>query len=301
MRAGLLQIVMTTCCCFSCSSMAGNDADVATQPGKRYTYKGSAGSSQQLEIYFPENHDPSIHKVPGLILFHGGGWTGGSLNQFRAAAQYFASRGLVAATANYRMLSRTEAARLSPEESRKRVCITDAKSAIRWMKQNADKLGIDPHKVISGGGSAGGHVSVLATTNPNIDDPLDPQGIDTSVVAYLLFNPAFSPDDEADPEVNVLLHVHADFPPAVVFFGTEDEWRDGWEAVNAKLRRLGNENIEIWTAENQHHGFFNKQPWRDLTLVAADRFLVRHGLLKGQPKIPAGSQGGEQLIKAEHF
>ena len=116
-----------------------------TSPGKVYVYKHSAGRPRELEIYFPPNHDPqkTEAKVPGLILFHGGGWSGGSLTQFRTACQYFASRGVVAVTANYQMLSGEEAKQLRPGESRKRVCITDAKSAIRWFKQHADELGVD--------------------------------------------------------------------------------------------------------------------------------------------------------------
>jgi acetyl esterase len=51
-----------------------------------------------MEIYFPPNHDPAKSKAPGMILFHGGGWGGGSLGQFRIACAYFASRGLVCAT-----------------------------------------------------------------------------------------------------------------------------------------------------------------------------------------------------------
>ena len=66
--------------------------------GKPYIYKTSAGMERQMEIYFPPNHDASKSKMPGMILFHGGGWGSGSLGQFRIACAYFASRGLVCAT-----------------------------------------------------------------------------------------------------------------------------------------------------------------------------------------------------------
>ena len=66
--------------------------------GKPYIYKHSAGKPRQMEICFPPQHDPAKAKVPGMILFHGGSWTGGSLSQFRIACAYFASRGLVCAT-----------------------------------------------------------------------------------------------------------------------------------------------------------------------------------------------------------
>ena len=87
-------------------------------PGKPYIYKESAGKPRQMEIYFPPGHDPAKAKVPGMILFHGGAWGGGSLGQFRIACAYFASRGLVCATAEYQMLSKDEAAKLPAGETK---------------------------------------------------------------------------------------------------------------------------------------------------------------------------------------
>lgn len=280
------------------TSLAARKADDDAPPGKVYVYKHSAGKPRQMEIYFPEGHDPAKAKVPGVILFHGGGWTGGGLSQFRAACHYLAGRGLVAATAEYQMLSKADATKLPAGETKKRVCITDAKSAIRWFKQKAGELGIDPARIITGGGSAGGHVSALATLNPGLNDPQDPKDIDTSVVAYLWFNPAFTAADRDDPEVDVLRHLAADMAPAIAFFGTADTaWLPGFEAAHAKLKAIGNTTTELWLANGQGHGFFNRDPWRTVALIAADRFLVERGLLLGEPSL-ASPAGGEKLLRA---
>jgi acetyl esterase/lipase len=273
-------------------------ASAKTLPGKVYTYKQSAGKPRNMEIHFPPNHDPAKSKVPGLILFHGGGWTGGTLDQFRAACAYFASRGLVCATAEYRMVNKDEAAKLPNGESRKSICVTDAKSAIRWFKQHAGELGIDPARIITGGGSAGGHISALATMNPGLNDPADPKDINTSVVAYLWFNPAFSPADDKDPEIDILKHLKADLPPAIVFFGDQDSWKKGWDQAQAKWQSLGTKSIELQIAPGQAHSFFNKEPWRTLTFIAADKFLVKHGLLTGEPTLHAPATG-EKLVAAQ--
>jgi acetyl esterase len=262
------------------------EAPAKTPAGKVYTYKKSAGKPREMEIYFPPNHDPSKSKVPGLILFHGGGWSSGTLDQFRAACAYFASRGLVCATAEYQMLGKS-ASKLPAGESKKRVCVTDGKSAIRWFKQHAGELGIDPKRIITGGGSAGGHISALATMNPALNDPADPKDINTDVVAYLWFNPAFSPDDTKDPEINILRQLKADLPPAIVFFGDQDPWKKGWDIAHAKWEELGTQTIDLQIAPGQSHSFFNKAPWRSVTLIAADRFLVKHGLLTGEPTLQA--------------
>ena len=266
--------------------------------GKPYTYKKSAGKPRQMEIYFPPNHDPSKAKVPGVILFHGGGWGAGTLSQFRLACAYFASRGLVCATAEYQMLSGPATKKLPAGESRKRVCVTDAKSAIRWFKQHASELGIDPKRIITGGGSAGGHISALATLNPGLNDPADPKDIDTSVVAYLWFNPAFAPDDDKDAEIDVLRYVKPGLAPAIVFFGDQDTWTKGWDVAQAKWQALGNQTLALQIAPGQSHSFFNKEPWQTLTLIAADRFLVKLGLLTGEPTKTAPASG-DKLIPAE--
>lgn len=262
--------------------------------GKVYTYKQTEGKKQVIEVHFPKGHDPSKDTVPGIIMFHGGGWGSGSRAQFRYLCHYFASRGIVAATASYQLANKKKQA---GEGSFKRVCITDAKSAIRWYKQNADKLGIDPKHIITGGGSAGGQICLLATTNPGLNDPRDPEDYDTSVVAYLLFNPALTASDAKDPQVNFLKHLKSDLPPAIVFFGTEDKWLKGWKPAIKKMNKLGVKNIDSWAAKGKGHSFFNKQPWADVTIKACDEFLIKHGLLKGQPTLK-DPKTGEVLTKS---
>ncbi len=296
-----MKTLITLFFCTLCgASLAGAEA---TRPesdapaGKPYVYKTSAGKQRRMEIFFPPNHDPEKARVPGMILFHGGGWKGGTLAQFRRACGYFASRGLVCATAEYQMLGKAGLAKLPRGESCKRVCVTDAKSAIRWFKQHAAELGIDPARIITGGGSAGGHISALATMNPGLNDPADPGDIDTKVVAYLWFNPAFAPTDKADPEIDILTHLKADLPPAIAFFGDKDRWKPGWDAAHAKWKSLRVKTIDLRIAEGKPHGFFNNEPWQAVTLIAADGFLVKHGLLTGPPTLEPPA-GGERLVAA---
>jgi acetyl esterase/lipase len=267
-----------------------------TPPGKEYIYKTSGGKERRMEIYFPPGHDAAKAKVPGIILFHGGGWSSGDLSQFRWACAYFAGRGLVCATVEYQMHGKQGVAKLPKGESKKRVCVTDAKSAIRWFKKNAAELGVDPNRIITGGGSAGGHISALATLNPGLNDPADPKDIDTGVIAYLWFNPAFAPDDSGDAEIDILRHMKKDMAPSIVFFGDKDTWKPGWDAAYAKWKETGVTNIDLRIAAGQPHGFFNTEPWRTVTLIAADEFLVKQGLLSGKSTL-AMPATGEKLIK----
>ena len=266
--------------------------------GKVYVYKQVDGVNREMEVYFPKGHDASKNTVPGIILFHGGGWGGGSRVAFAYQCNYFASRGMVAATVTYRLRTKEDQAALTEGQSTKRVCIPDVKSAIRWFKQHAKELGVDPNRIVPGGGSAGGHISLLGTTNPGLNDPNDPKEIDTSVAAYVLFNPALSKSDAKDPDVDFLQHLNAGFGPAIVFFGSEDKWLiNGWTPAVAKMKSLGITSVEMQIAEGQTHAFFNKQPWKDLTLIAADEFLTELGYLQGKPTLSMPNTGEKLSAK----
>jgi acetyl esterase len=265
--------------------------------GKVYTYKETDEGKRELEVYFPKGHSTAKKPVPAIIFFHGGGWGGGSRDVFKYQCAYFASRGIVAATVTYRLATKKAKAAMKGKGSHKRLCIPDAKSAIRWVKQHADELGVDPDRLIISGGSAGGHIGLIATSNPSLNHPDDPEGFDTSVAAMVLFNPALSVDDAKDSEIDFIQHLKPGAPPAIAFFGSKDKWLKGWNPTYAKWKSLEKSVIEVQIAEGQGHAFFNSQPWADLTLVAADQFLQEQGLLKGAPTLPK-PPGGEKLDPA---
>ena len=75
------------------------------------------------------------------MFFFGGGWKNGSYLQFVAQSDYFASRGMVAASADYRIESIHHT---TPDK-----CVEDAKSAVRYLRQHASELGLDPDKVVA--------------------------------------------------------------------------------------------------------------------------------------------------------
>lgn len=277
----------------------GKAERVSGPNGKVYTYKEIGGIKRELEVYFPERHDLSGDPLPAIIFFHGGGWGGGTRDAFKYQCDYFASRGLVAVTVTYRLATKEAVAALKGNVSRKRICIPDAKSAIRWVKQNAEELGVDPNRLVAAGGSAGGHISLIATSNPRLNDPNDPGDIDTSVAARVLFNPALSSSDAADPEIDFIRHLKSGAPPAIVFFGSEDKkWLEGWNPTYEKWKGLEGTEVKMEIAEGEKHAFFNSQPWADLTLISADKFLSGLGFLKGDPTL-LNPETGEVLVLSE--
>src|SRR5215472_8079577 len=189
-------------------------------------YKTTPQGDLKINLYFPEGWKPGDHR-PAAVFFFGGGFVSGTPGQFTSTAEYFASRGLVAASAEYRIRNKHQT---GPEKS-----IEDAKSTVRWLRINARPLGIDPGRIIAGGGSAGGTCATFAAYNTTYE----PEGEDMSVSsrpdALVLYNPAlgfpadtsrFTPQEKK--QVNELgefiaaWNVTKGGPPAILFFGTED-------------------------------------------------------------------------------
>ncbi len=264
------------------------------------TYKTIGQTNLQLYIFTPKDHTPT-NRRPAIVFFFGGGWTSGSPQQFDKQCQYFASRGMVAITADYRVASRQHA---KPAQ-----CVADAKSAIRWVRKNAARLGVDLNRVVAAGGSAGGHLAGCIAVVPALDEP----GEDTSVSgvpdAAILFNPALvlapleglnlegfgsrlnAPRLGVEPErLSPAHHVRAGAPPMIVFHGKADTTVPyaTSEAFAAKMKAAGN-RCELVGFEGQGHGFFNygrgdNQLFLE-TLKLADQFLASLGYLSGPPHV----------------
>jgi acetyl esterase/lipase len=69
---------------------------------------------------------------------------------------------MVAMVADYRVKSRNNVTANK--------CVADAKSAIRWVREHASELGVDPNKIAAGGGSAGGHLAAATATLSKFDE-----------------------------------------------------------------------------------------------------------------------------------
>jgi acetyl esterase/lipase len=205
---------------------------------------------------------------------------------------------MVAATADYRIKSKHQS---TPVQS-----VEDAKSAVRWMRSKSAELGIDPHKLAAGGGSAGGHLAAATGLCPGLDAEGEDKSISSRPDAMVLFNPVvdmsaaiatkYLPGTEEEREktaktISPIAYLTKDAPPAVLFFGTSDQLAAQGKAYLAKAESLG-VKTELYLAEGMPHGFFNKAPWQESTLRQADLFLASIGYLKGEPTIAAPKDKG---------
>ena len=101
-----------------------------------------------------------------VVVFFGGGWVGGTPEQFRTQSEYLTTRGMVGIRVEYRVIPKDD-------KGPPTVCCADAKSAMRWARAHATELGIDPQRIGAGGGSAGGHLAAFVGLVAGQDDPQD--------------------------------------------------------------------------------------------------------------------------------
>lgn len=119
-----------------------------TIPGfKDYTYKQIDTITLKLLVKNPATFNIK-KRYPTIVFFYGGRWNSGNITQFKPHADYFASRGMITVLADYRVKTRHQT---TPFDA-----VADAKSAIRFLRQNSKRLNIDKEKIAASGGSAGG-------------------------------------------------------------------------------------------------------------------------------------------------
>ncbi len=110
---------------------------------------------EMLDLCYPIN---ASTPRPGVILIHGGGWTGGDKRTNDTFCSSLASQGFVAAAINYRLTPRY----LWPAQ------LIDAQLAVRWLRAKASFIHLNPQRLCAFGTSAGAHLSILLGTLPTI-------------------------------------------------------------------------------------------------------------------------------------
>ncbi|MHC4994792.1 MAG: alpha/beta fold hydrolase [Planctomycetota bacterium] len=116
------------------------------------TYAHYGDRTLEMDIYRPKG---AWGKLPAVVAIHGGGWSKGTRANYKHVAQALAARGYVAATISYRLSGE------APFPAQ----IEDCKAAVRFLRTNADRYGIDPENIGAIGSSAGGHLAALLATS----------------------------------------------------------------------------------------------------------------------------------------
>ena len=212
---------------------------------------------RQLKIDWTKPADwKATDRRAAVAFIHGGGWVGGQPGQFSEHSTELAKRGVVCFRIEYRLLKKKTS--VPPV-----TCTEDVSDAIRYIRSNSQKLGIDPNRLAAGGGSAGGH---LAAFLGMMDDPkID--GVSRKPNALCLFNPVYdngpgewgtSRVKKRFKEFSPAHNITSDDPPAIVFLGTKDNLIpvSTAERFRGNMKKAGVRS-ELYLYQGQPHGFFN--------------------------------------------
>jgi acetyl esterase len=239
------------------------------RPDEKIVY--AHNGNQELTLHaFRAKGQPDNKSAPALLLFHGGSWLAGGPEDMYPQCDYFSAQGFSCFSAQYRLGDKN-----IPDV---RGAVADARSALNYLIDNAEKLHIDPHQIAVGGGSSGGHLAAalgsgLPVTVSHYQKP----------AALLLYNPMLDlapgkPDHHLVKDyweqVSPYHHIDGDVPPVLILVGSQDLEVPvpTAEAFCTKVRSAGG-HCEIALYEGEGHGFYHKPKYREKTNQRIVKFL----------------------------
>ena len=238
------------------------------------------GDSLALHIFKPRNMQAG-EKRPAIVYFFGGGWKLGTPIQFYRECAYYASKGMVAVSVDYRIGYLHHS---TPFES-----FEDAKDAICWLRSHASDYQLDPDKIAVAGGSAGGHLAAALGTIGS--DETVPAGYrpNLSVLYYPVVDMVSRgygfPEIKRDFEkISPIHHVSEATPSTLILLGTKDPIVsvETIEAYQDKLLQKG-VDCELHLFEGAGHPIFlYRKPLTEeyyKVRKLTDDFLKRQGFL----------------------
>jgi len=183
---------------------------------------------EKLDLYIA--HGPERQDRPAVLFIHGGGFTGGDKAEYRSASVSadMARAGYVVVSCNYVLGSKTTPG-VWPQN------IHDCRQAVRWMRQHARELGINPDKIAVAGGSAGGYLALMVGLSDDRTGPGgDPQAKFPAKVAGVIDmygvtdfskhgkGAAAGMDPEAEKSLLPANNITPSNPPVLILHGTAD-------------------------------------------------------------------------------
>lgn len=247
-------------------------------------YKNTGQRNLSLDVFYPKNKNSEV--LPAVIMIHGGGWISGDKSLLHPLAAHVADQQYVVITPEYR---------LSPE-AKYPAAIYDVNSAIKWVKDQANRFDINPGKVSILGSSAGGQLAALAAAtagNPNFEDPADTSETSTTVQALVdvdgvlaFIHPVSEEGKSAGlwlggdkkkarktwMEASPLTHAGPCMPPTL-FIGSSNPRFLAGRIDMAEILQTHNIYTRTHLFEEAPHSFWLFHPWFEPTLEQVSEFL----------------------------
>ena len=245
-------------------------------------YKTKDGLPLVLTLYLPEKGTPPY---PTILFI--GGW------QFRSHAIYLAEKGIISACIEYRF----------PGDTFYPMGIENCKSAVRWLRANADIYGIDPEKIAAVGASARGYLAALLGTSGGVQK-LEGIGENSDyssrVNLVIAFSGIFDLEEayrtgsgnnidtdwidgtleefpEKYQEASPLSYIDEFDPPVLLLHGTDDELAPYEQSVRfSELLKKAGVPVELYTVDGARHTFSHSPHYYQLTLERMEEFIDKY-------------------------
>ena len=254
------------------------------------TYARYGDRTLEMDIYRPKG---AWGELPAIVCIHGGGWAKGSRVNHGVPAKALAARGYVAATISYRLSGEKQ----FPAQ------IQDCKAAVRFLRANARKFGINSDKIGALGLSAGGHLTALLATSGGVKE-LEGKGgnVDFSSTIQAAIPMGAQTDflSERTREISntkeiwqnflggsmeektatyrlasPLHHLDKNDPPVWFITGEKDDPSTHANAFRKRMKQLGIPS-DLTVIKGAPHPFLGRQDWFDETIDTADKFFAKH-------------------------
>jgi len=245
-------------------------------------YKNVNSTNCRMDIYYPTNVTTA---VPVVINMHGGGWNHGFKEEQGGFSTYF-NMGYAVANVEYRMTGEA----LAP------AAVEDVRGAMLYLLNHAAELNINKNKIIFQGGSAGGHLALIAgylTNNPLYDRDCVPYTGDYKIMAVIdKYGPSdlqnfmfygslvdwLGPHATDAAYINTLSplsYVNAQTPPTYLIHGDADPTVPYTQSVTlqAALQAAGVKNKFTTVPGGGHGGFtdaYNAQSENEITVFLTE-------------------------------
>jgi acetyl esterase/lipase len=214
------------------------------------TYKTVKGYSLDAHIFAPKGLGKD-DLLPAMVIFHGGSWYEGKPDW-----EFGYADSLVNVCIEYRTRYRYGSTVFDE--------VSDAKSAIRWLRMHAQEFHIDPHKIIATGNSAGAHLALCTAMADTLDEPDENKAVSSKPDALVLNSAGYDAtiyftesQKNAISKISPIHLVKENLPPMLIFHGTIDTDTPYKYAVDfvQKMKEKGN-LVRIQPIEGSGHAIW---------------------------------------------
>lgn len=262
--------------------------------------------NETLDAYLPP--ETFARPVPAVLLIHGGGWHGGDKARARELniGHTLSAAGYAVFSINYLLNVREQ----DPASGQFRIVhhawpqnLYDCKSALRYLRAESTRFGIDPERIAVMGGSAGGRLSQLLGATAGREE-FKNHGLYTEqsdavscILSFygdydirgskLAFFSHLPPEEAAakETEASAITYLDRHAPPVFITHGTADQIvpveRSRLLADHLKQLGVEHEYIEIEGAAHSYHLQPEQKDLRPAVLAFLEKHLGRPARLPG--------------------